>query len=349
MTYLAKNFEDFSTTESNNNTYFFNVLSTFPIVPSKLASNNVHLNTVTLITKRTQKIQITSTFTLSFLLLRQHDETLIKKEPLIMEFGNHKIEWKCLNMIHIFGVDLVVSKNTSSFIEIQIHGNDLKLQCNTQNAVTTTLNLVVSQQVVDIKVNPTYLSYGVLSTSSSSSQATLLLPSRSICSSYDFSICGSTVPCMKWSYSKPTFYASLRRRLCFKKPNVKDVVGHLIFLCEERRGTYRDLDRVYSALNDTLAYASDESDIKDLLHEKRILLLADRKSLVAPRSVFSFLSEDVRPYAIDRADLSTILRTKSHFLRAVGAGERVPSVVEIVRFSFSLSLSLYTHTHTHNA
>ena len=88
---------------------------------------------------------------------------------------------------------------------------------------------------------------------------------------------------------------------------------------------------MYTALNDSLAHTNDNSTLKDLLFEN-VTLLEDRKTLVAPKSVFAYvfffiilqtykltfyfryLSENVSPYAIDRGDLVSFLRTKSHFL-----------------------------------
>ena len=46
---------------------------------------------------------------------------------------------------------------------------------------------------------------------------------------------------------------------------------------------------VYTALNDSLAHINDNSTLKDLLFEKRVLLLQDRKTLVAPKSVFAYV------------------------------------------------------------
>ena len=166
----------------------------------------------------------------------------------------------------------------------------------------------------------TFLAYSVVTTTTPSNS--LVLPAQSVVSSYNFGLCGSQLPSMQWSYSLPTFYSALRKLLSYKRPTLENVVHHLLWLCGDGGGSIRDIERVYTALNDSLAHTNDNSTLKDLLFEKRVLLLEDRKTLVAPKSVFAYvflfhnftqtykltfyfgyLSENVSPYAIDRGDL----------------------------------------------
>ena len=179
---------------------------------------------------------------------------------------------------------------TPSFFTISVNEATIDIRINAmkeEKVICAKLSHAISAGVQEVKIDTTFLAYGVVTTTTPSNS--LLLPAQSVVSSYDFGLCGSQLPSMQWSYSLPTFYSALRKLLSFKRPTLENVVYHLLWLCSDGGGSIRDIERVYTALNDSLAHTNDNSTLKDLLFEKRVLLLEDRKTLVAPKSVFAYV------------------------------------------------------------
>lgn len=276
LTYLARNYEDYS---SN---LFFNVFSTLPIVPCRIARDDVHRDTVTLIRNETTKIHFTtSSLNLTFVLTEE-----ATKNISFVEIGaEFKIKRTSSNVLNVFGHDLKFEPLSSAFFDISVEDKNLIIRIDEQEAVTSKLSRAIPTAMLDVKIDTNYVTYGVVRTSIPS--RSLLQQSRSICSAYDFAVVGSQIPCMKWSYTKPTFYSRLRKLLSMRKPTIKNVVHHLNFLCE-RGGSIRDIERVYNTLNDSLVYTK-SADLKEMLFNKRVLLLADGKRFVAPNSVFVYV------------------------------------------------------------